>query len=492
LLLKSLQKLASLKSLAYSVEYEFQIPDPRTAPAQIEGDDVRLEAPPIAVDGTTPQLRQRAVATVTWQRLPAAEESAEPRARFRIQGQVHDLGPVPRGEPGDRRDPADPPANRDAAPRPTTAPAGRNAAATPLQMHFNGTLLRTLLERQEQVLEYDSIDGEVPVSALGLFLPLLDIGFLPGAVTPESEPEGTEVVALPPARVDEQPCHVLEVRIPVYALDPQGQPDPDALAPEPGRERGPALRQVRRLYLAEGDLLPRRVMVFPLSVSPQPAVGGEANPDAPVPPVPPGIAPGMRGREVEASPPTVVTLRELQPDVATDPADFELPVPEGYELREVVDSLVSNLQTGDSLPDFEWQSAKGQPVGWRDVSADLVLLAFWATWDRPNCRITLELMQELHEEFGDRGLAVTGVSLDADDEEITSAKQYIAKRKWTYRMFFNASDFAEDIGLQSLPHVILLDSQGRVLYQHTGDEPKTEKRLRRAIESRLKPAAAKP
>ncbi|MFM7160642.1 MAG: TlpA family protein disulfide reductase [Planctomycetaceae bacterium] len=489
LLQDSLRKLAGLQSLRYTADYEFEIPDPQATASSPNPDPAQVEAPPVFLEGSAPQIRQRATARVTWNRLPSPPNSDVPRVQFDITGGVRTLGPVQRPARGAGEKPAAkaPPAND---PPPSPKPPDAKTSEVPLRIAFNGTLLRALVPESKVVFQYDSLDGEFNVAGLGLFNALLDSGFLPGAVTPEVEPEGTQVVALPPEKVNDELCHVIEVRVPLAQLwdDAAG-----AGAEEAANAQRPQLvpMQVRRLFVAQSDLLPRRVMVFPPGRVP--AGEGEESTEAPPGPRERGANPedqaqipeGMRGREAPASQPVVVTFRELEPNSKVRPTDFELEIPAGYEVREVVDDLVSKLETGDPLPDFEWQSAKGEAVGWREISADLVLLVFWATWDHPNCRITLQMMQELHEELGEKGLTVTGVSLDADAEEILQAKQLVAKRKYTYRMYYNASDFAEDIGLMSLPHVILLDAEGKVLYQHTGDDPKTEKRLRRELEKRL-------
>ena len=488
---ESLRKLAGLQSLRYTADFEFDIPAPKTEAPDPNPDPARVEAPPVFLEGSAPLVRQRATAQVTWNRLPTPADSDTPRVQFDMRGEVSTLGPVPQPARGGPKQPAG------EAP-PVKETDSTKTPVVPLRICFNGTLLRVLVPQEKVIFQYDSLDGEFNVAGLGLFVPLLDNGFLPGPVTLDLAPEGTEVVALPPTKINDELCHVLEVRVPLVHLWDE---EPSASDEETGNVEKPGQvpMQVRRLFLAQSDLLPRRVMVFPPGRIPP--AEGEATSEAlnqagaqPEPrdqdPTPADrargeIPEGMRGREAPPARPTVVTFRDLEPNREVTPSDFELEIPADYEVREVVDALVSGLETGDSLPDFEWQSAQGEPVGWREVSDDLVLLVFWATWDHANCRITLQLMQELHEEFADRGLTVTGVSLDADSEEIVQAKQLVTKRKYTYRMFYNASDFAEDIGLMSLPHVILLDAEGKVLYQHTGDDPKTEKRLRRELEKRL-------
>jgi peroxiredoxin len=68
-------------------------------------------------------------------------------------------------------------------------------------------------------------------------------------------------------------------------------------------------------------------------------------------------------------------------------------------------------QAGHEAPNFVLRDPAGQTVELRRLRGKAVLLNFWATWCAP-CREEMPELEELHREYGPRGLVVLGVSVD--------------------------------------------------------------------------------
>lgn len=101
----------------------------------------------------------------------------------------------------------------------------------------------------------------------------------------------------------------------------------------------------------------------------------------------------------------------------------------------------SSLKVGDSAPDFELTTLKGETIRLSQFQGQPVLLTFGASWC-PDCRIEAPLLQELHESNPDL------VILLVDSKENHDTVQ----------------SFANDF---SITHPILLDQDGEImkLYQ---------------------------
>lgn len=70
------------------------------------------------------------------------------------------------------------------------------------------------------------------------------------------------------------------------------------------------------------------------------------------------------------------------------------------------------VEVGTTAPNFSATDLQGNPVALSDLRGEVVLLNIWATWCPP-CLEEMPSMQRLHEAYGDRGLRIVAVSIDA-------------------------------------------------------------------------------
>jgi thiol-disulfide isomerase/thioredoxin len=68
---------------------------------------------------------------------------------------------------------------------------------------------------------------------------------------------------------------------------------------------------------------------------------------------------------------------------------------------------------GGVAPDFTLQTVDGAPVRLSDLKGKPVWINFWATWCVP-CREEMPAMQELYDQYHDRGLAILAVNMEED------------------------------------------------------------------------------
>jgi len=67
---------------------------------------------------------------------------------------------------------------------------------------------------------------------------------------------------------------------------------------------------------------------------------------------------------------------------------------------------------GSEAPAFQAPSLEGDTVGLSEYEGQVVLLNVWATWCAP-CRQEMPSMERLYQTYGDDGLRVVAVSIDA-------------------------------------------------------------------------------
>jgi thiol:disulfide interchange protein DsbD len=96
----------------------------------------------------------------------------------------------------------------------------------------------------------------------------------------------------------------------------------------------------------------------------------------------------------------------------------------------------------------------------------VVVLDFWATWCLP-CISEIPMFNRLHQEYGEKGLSVVGVSLD---EDTTLVKPFLKKYPMGYSVALGDKGVASKLAVDdsSLPVALIIDKHGRVRFRHVG------------------------
>jgi peroxiredoxin len=119
-----------------------------------------------------------------------------------------------------------------------------------------------------------------------------------------------------------------------------------------------------------------------------------------------------------------------------------------------------------TAPDFTLSDATGQPIKLSDFRGKVVVLNFWATWCVP-CRVEVPLLNGFQQTYGNRNVAVLGISLDEDGW--TSVKPYMEEKSMSYRVMIGTNDVALAYGgLQTIPTTLVIDRFGRIAATHLG------------------------
>ena len=129
------------------------------------------------------------------------------------------------------------------------------------------------------------------------------------------------------------------------------------------------------------------------------------------------------------------------------------------------DSLV-----GKKAPDFVLKTLSDKSIKLSDFQGNLVLLDFWEVWCGP-CRMSMPHLQELHDQYKDRGLVILGISKDNPN----GAKGLLSNRKVTYENLAGTNQVAKDYKIVEIPQYFLIDENGIIIYaSKNGFEQKME------------------
>ncbi|MBT5872975.1 MAG: TlpA family protein disulfide reductase [Candidatus Latescibacteria bacterium] len=132
--------------------------------------------------------------------------------------------------------------------------------------------------------------------------------------------------------------------------------------------------------------------------------------------------------------------------------------PEAPVAARSVDNMVA--------PDFALPDLENKTVKLSDFEGQVRIIDFWATWCPP-CRKEIPHFQALHEQYGEDGLTIIGVSLDQNGAE--AVIPFGEKMKMTYTSVIGNPDVAQAYGgIQYIPTTFIVDKSGHIYRKYVG------------------------
>lgn len=132
---------------------------------------------------------------------------------------------------------------------------------------------------------------------------------------------------------------------------------------------------------------------------------------------------------------------------------------------------------GKAAPDFELQNLDGQSISLSELKGKPVLINFWATWCRP-CVFEMPYLQQIHEEWSDKGLVVLAINIGDSSTEVEG---FLQNHNFSLPVLLDTTEVvAQKYGIRPIPTTFFIDKDGIVRNKIIGAFPS-----KAAIESRL-------
>jgi thiol-disulfide isomerase/thioredoxin len=135
---------------------------------------------------------------------------------------------------------------------------------------------------------------------------------------------------------------------------------------------------------------------------------------------------------------------------------------------------------GNPIP-LAGNTLDGKQVSLAAYRGKTVLIHYWATWCEP-CKQDLEILKRMQAKYAAQGFTLIGVNLDSDRE---AAIQFLRSQPLPWPQLYEPggldSRFATEMGILTLPTMILVDNEGKVINRsiHAGElDEELSKRLR--------------
>lgn len=131
------------------------------------------------------------------------------------------------------------------------------------------------------------------------------------------------------------------------------------------------------------------------------------------------------------------------------------------------------------LPSVKLKTLEGKTIDTAELSNDgkPFVISFFATWCKP-CNRELKAIHENYVDWQDEtGMKVVAVSID-QAHQIAKVKPMVDAAGWEYDVLLDPnSDFKRAMGVNMIPHVFIVDGNGKIVDQRSGYTEGAEEHL---------------
>jgi len=128
-------------------------------------------------------------------------------------------------------------------------------------------------------------------------------------------------------------------------------------------------------------------------------------------------------------------------------------------------SPTQGTNIGNLAPDFQLQDLEEKPVSLSELRGKPVMLNFWSTSCYP-CVFEMPYMQEVHEEWSAKGLALLAINIDGTSSQVTEFSDSLTL---SFPMLLGAkTDVPGKYNLRYIPTTFFIDKEGIIQSMKVG------------------------
>ena len=143
------------------------------------------------------------------------------------------------------------------------------------------------------------------------------------------------------------------------------------------------------------------------------------------------------------------------------------------------------LETGGKIPDLKIKLLDGKKTSIHTLLEDgPLLIDFWATWCKP-CKKVMKHLNKYHNKYEKNGFKVLMVNQDTP-RSVGKVKSYIRSQKYSFNVGLDPNQkIAKKLNGLIMPTLILVDTDGTILWRHQGYMPGEEVEIESEIQSAI-------
>jgi peroxiredoxin len=144
---------------------------------------------------------------------------------------------------------------------------------------------------------------------------------------------------------------------------------------------------------------------------------------------------------------------------------------------------VTALTAQKPMPSATVKTLQGESLDVNTLgkSGKVTVISFWATWCSP-CKKELDAIKDYYGDWQKQyGVELVAISVD-DARTAAKIPAMVAEKGWDYRILHDFNkEFQQKVNVTSVPHTLLLDAKGQIVWEHVGYAPGDELELEEQI-----------
>lgn len=153
-------------------------------------------------------------------------------------------------------------------------------------------------------------------------------------------------------------------------------------------------------------------------------------------------------------------------------------------------TILISAAAAAQIPSVTVENAKGEAFNTKELLKEgtPMIISFWSTSCKPCIRELDAIYDALPDWLEEADFKVVAVSTD-DSRLLAKARSFAEGRGWgeDYTLLFDKNqDFMRSMNVSVVPHVFVVDAQGKVVYSHTSYVPGNEIELFEVIKKSQK------
>lgn len=138
------------------------------------------------------------------------------------------------------------------------------------------------------------------------------------------------------------------------------------------------------------------------------------------------------------------------------------------------------VEEGKPAPDFTLKSLTGSNLKLSEMTGNVVLINFWASWCGP-CREEMPLLNALHNKYAPLGFSVLGVNVE---ENADAARGFLKGFPVDFPVLLdNSNQVSKQYQVIAMPTTVVVDRDGKIRFLHQGYKSGDEEKYRQMVKT---------
>lgn len=149
-------------------------------------------------------------------------------------------------------------------------------------------------------------------------------------------------------------------------------------------------------------------------------------------------------------------------------------------------SLIPLVSDGQQVKNFRLNDLDNTSRSFTELKGEkITIIDFWATWCKP-CTKAIPELNKIYDSYKDKGVQIIGINCDGP-RSINKVAPLASALQIKYQVLTDIdSEVMKDLNINAFPTLIIVNSQGKIVWLHEGFNSGDEKIIIEEIDKNLR------